>query len=169
MTTTTATPTVPTMTSHHFSFSLSPPSSTGTFDSVDRTMDSIYAMPDTPGFCVQTPPHAFATTATPVPMPETVTTAVAVEPQDAAAKTGYAKRRNKNDTTSPHVFPSQQQQQQQPQSVSPQASFHQSIRSPPQFNVNLKKTRKPAVGGGTTRLRRQHQQPRPSSLPEPLQ
>lgn len=169
--TATTTPTVPTTTNHYFSFAVSPPSSTGTFDSLDRTtatMDSIHGMPDTPGFCVETPPHGFATTTTPLPMPEATTaaTSAAVGPQDAAVKTGHAKRRNKNDTISPHVFPSQQQQQ---QPVMPQASFHQSIRSPPQFNVNLKKTRKPAIlGGGTTRLRRQQQQPRPSSQPEPL-
>lgn len=118
--------------------SFSPPSSTGTFDSVDRTFDSMHVMADTPLFNVDTP-----NIATPMAGEESVKI-------EEVTKTGVAKRRNKNETTTPDLKAF----------VPPeQSTFQQDFRSPPQFNVNLKKSKKPVAA----RLRRQQPRPQPHS------
>ena len=125
----------------HVDFSFSPPSSAETFDSVDRTFQSNPDTADTPGFYVETP-NIFT------PMAGDVSAEA-----DEVAKTGIAKRRNKNETTTPDlkVFPPGEY-----------STLQQEFRSPPQFNVNLKKSKKP----GVARPRRQH--PRPQPQPEPV-
>ena len=132
----------PVVTTASVDFSFSPPSSTGTFDSIDRTFDSENAMADTPGFNVDTPSVS-------TPMAGEVSAKV-----EEVTKTGVAKRRNKNETITPDLKAF----------VPPeQSTLPQDFRSPPQFNVNLKKSKKPVAA----RLRRQH--PRPQSQPESVQ
>ena len=92
---------------------VSPPSSTGTFDSLNRTFDSMGAMADTPGINVD---------GINVDTPEVATPMMEDTKTDDVQKTGEAKRRNK-DTTPP---------------VPNQPAFNQAVGSPPHLQINFK-------------------------------